>query len=64
MTNENAQSANLIDTKEVTLNLTVGEVNLVLGGLGELPAKLSINLIEKIRMQATAQLQQTDQNVQ
>ena len=64
MTNENTQSANLIDTKEVTLNLTVGEVNLVLGGLGELPAKLSINLIEKIRMQATAQLQQTDQNVQ
>lgn len=64
MTNENAQSANLIDTKEVALNLTVGEVNLVLGGLGELPAKLSINLIEKIRMQATAQLQQTDQNVQ
>jgi len=64
MTNENPQSVNQLDVKEVTLNLTVGEVNLVLGGLGELPAKLSINLIEKIRMQATAQLQQTDQNVQ
>ena len=42
--------------------LTIEEVNLVLQGLGELPAKLSINLINSIQTQAASQMQpQPDQ---
>ena len=63
MTNEN-NNVNTLDSKEIVLNLTVNEVNLILGGLGELPAKVSIGLIDKIRTQASAQLQVSDQNVQ
>ncbi len=63
MTNEN-NNVNTLDTKEIVLNLTVNEVNLILGGLGELPAKVSIGLIDKVRTQASAQLQVSDQNVQ
>jgi hypothetical protein len=35
---------------EVSLKLTEQEINLVLRGLGELPARLSFNLIAKIQM--------------
>lgn len=41
----------------VTLELTVEEVNIVLAGLGELPAKASIVVIDKIRRVASEQLQ-------
>jgi hypothetical protein len=41
----------------VKLELSVEEVNVVLAGLGELPAKASINVIDKIRSQAVSQLQ-------
>ena len=42
--------------------LTIEEVNLVLQGLGELPAKLSINIINSIQTQAASQMQpQPDQ---
>ena len=41
----------------VTLELTVEEVNIVLAGLGELPAKASISMIDKIRHVASEQLQ-------
>tara|TARA_R110002074_G_scaffold4875_2_gene23847 strand:- start:4407 stop:4601 length:195 start_codon:yes stop_codon:yes gene_type:complete len=42
--------------------LTIEEVNLVLQGLGELPAKLSINIINSIQTQAASQMQpQSDQ---
>ena len=37
--------------------LTVEEVNVVLQGLGELPAKLSMNLITSIQNQAAPQMQ-------
>ena len=50
--------------KEDTLDfkLTIEEVNLVLQGLGELPAKLSINIINSIQTQAASQMQpQSDQ---
>ena len=40
---------------KLTLELTLDETNLVLGGLGELPAKLSLVLIEKIRGEAITQ---------
>ena len=42
--------------KEINLNLTIEEINLLLAGLGELPAKMSIAVIEKVRSQATRQL--------
>ena len=42
--------------------LTIEEVNLVLQGLGELPAKLSINIINSVQTQAASQMQpQPDQ---
>lgn len=37
--------------------LTIEEVNAVLQGLGELPAKLSMNLIASIQSQAAPQVQ-------
>ena len=40
---------------KLTLELTLDETNLLLGGLGELPAKLSLALIEKIRSEAITQ---------
>lgn len=40
---------------KLTLELTLDETNLLLGGLGELPAKLSLVLIEKIRGEAITQ---------
>jgi hypothetical protein len=43
--------------KTVTLELTVEELNTILAALGELPAKISIGLIDKIRKTATEQLQ-------
>lgn len=45
-----------IAAKEFTLTVTLDETNLLLAGLGELPAKMSLNLIEKIRFQAVKQL--------
>lgn len=43
--------------KQIALNLSVEEVNLVLAGLSELPAKVSMNLISKVGNQAQSQLQ-------
>ena len=37
--------------------LELAEVNIVLQGLGELPAKLSMNLIKVIQEQAASQMQ-------
>jgi len=47
----------MADVQKVTLELTVDELNVVLAGLGELPAKTSIGLIDKIRVDASKQLQ-------
>ena len=41
----------------MNFDLEVGEVNIVLQGLGELPGKLSMNLIQKIQEQAAPQMQ-------
>ena len=41
----------------MNFDLEVGEVNIVLQGLGELPAKLSMNLIQSIQEQAAPQMQ-------
>lgn len=45
------------NVKKVNLELTLDEVNVVLAGLGELPAKTSLNVIDKVRSQAVSQLQ-------
>ena len=58
----NDNTTNTVEAKELNLTLDVNEVNVILAGLGELPAKVSINLIDKIRMQATAQLQKNELN--
>ena len=42
----------------ITLELEVEEVNVVLAGLGELPAKAVMGLIQKIQQQAQPQLMQ------
>ena len=39
------------------LEFKVEEVNIILQGLGELPAKLSMNLIQSIQEQAAPQMQ-------
>lgn len=44
------------NVKKVNLELTLDEVNVVLAGLGELPAKASLSVIDKVRSQAVSQL--------
>jgi hypothetical protein len=46
---------------KVNLALSVEDVNLVLNALAELPAKLSMGLINNISVQAQQQLQATQQ---
>lgn len=45
-----------VQTKTVKLDLTVEEVNVILDALGEMPAKKSTALINKIMLTATEQL--------
>lgn len=45
--------------KPFNITLTIDDLNLVLGALGELPAKASMGLIMKIREQAQQQGQQS-----
>jgi len=40
----------------IDLSLTVEDINIILGGLGELPAKVSMKLIVKIQEQAQPQI--------
>lgn len=40
----------------ITLTLTASEVNVILAGLSELPAKYSVNLLAKIKTEAETQL--------
>jgi len=40
----------------VSLQVTLNEANVLLAGLGELPARVSMSLIDKIRNQAVNQL--------
>lgn len=42
---------------KIKLEFSVEEVNLILQGLGEIPAKLSMNLIQRIQDEASEQLQ-------
>jgi hypothetical protein len=45
-----------VQTKTVKLELTVEELNVVIEALGEMPAKKSTALINKIMLTATEQL--------
>jgi hypothetical protein len=47
--------------QKLTLVLSVEDVNLVLNALAELPAKVSMNLINNVSVQAQKQLQATQQ---
>jgi hypothetical protein len=42
------------------LELTEQEVNIILAGLGELPAKHSIELIGKIKQSCESQIEETE----
>lgn len=43
---------------KLNVELTLDEVNVILAGLGELPAKVSVGVIDKVRSQVYPQLQQ------
>ena len=43
--------------ESIKLDLSLEEINMVLGGLGELPAKASMGVIQKIQQQASPQVQ-------
>lgn len=51
-------------TQILKLELSVEQINFILQGLGELPAKVSISVIESIRTQAQSQLSQQTQPVE
>ena len=42
--------------ENINLDLSLEEINMVLGGLGELPAKASMGVIQKIQQQAQPQV--------
>tara|TARA_B100001175_G_scaffold65628_1_gene53748 strand:- start:19871 stop:20017 length:147 start_codon:yes stop_codon:yes gene_type:complete len=46
----------------ITLNLELDEVNVVLNALGELPAKVSMPVIQKVQEQAQPQVAPTEEN--
>jgi hypothetical protein len=43
---------------ELTIKLTIEEINLVLSALGKLPLESSLNIFLKVKEQATSQLQE------
>ena len=45
-----------MENKDVTLTLTLEKVNIILSGLGELPSKLSYDIINEIHNQVRGQL--------
>lgn len=42
--------------ENINLDLSLEEINLILNGLGELPAKASMGVIQKIQQQAQPQV--------
>ena len=42
--------------ESIKLDLSLEEINVILGGLGELPAKASMGVIQKIQQQAGPQV--------
>lgn len=52
------------ENQEITLTLSVNEVNIILQGLGEVPAKTSMQIIQKIQSQAAPQLQTEPESIE
>lgn len=50
--------------QEITITVTIEEANIILAGLGELPAKVSSQLITKVQQQGSEQVktQQSREN--
>lgn len=46
---------------ELNFTVTLEEANVIMAGLGELPAKVSATLITKLQQQAAPQIQQQQQ---
>lgn len=46
---------------ELNFNVTLDEANVIMAGLGELPAKMSATLITKLQQQAAPQIQAQQQ---
>lgn len=44
------------EDQNIELSLTVREVNTILGAMGEVPAKISMGIIQKIQAQAGPQI--------
>jgi hypothetical protein len=44
--------------KEITLSLTLDELNVLLAGLGKLPLEVSVAVFGKVKAQAESQLQE------
>jgi hypothetical protein len=44
------------DGLNLNFSITVDEANIIIGALGELPAKISMELIRKLQLQAAPQL--------
>jgi hypothetical protein len=47
--------------KEVTITLTIDELNILLTGLGKLPLEMAVAVFGKVKAQAESQLQAADQ---
>ena len=46
--------------KEVTISLTVEELNILLAGLGKLPLEVAVAVFGKVKAQAESQLKEDD----
>lgn len=44
--------------KQIQLNFSISEINIILKGLGELPAKDSLNIINKIMSESNKRLEE------
>ncbi len=49
------------DTKITLTNLTVNDMNVIMAGLGKLPMEVSIELWQRIKAEAEAQLKAAEQ---
>jgi len=49
-----------MNEKEITLKLTIEDINGILNGLGKLPLEQSLGLFTKVKQQAEAQLPQQE----
>lgn len=50
-----------MNDKTITLTLPVNDVNIILAGLLELPAKVSLDVIGRVKQQGDAQMQATQE---